>query len=79
MGQMIDKKINKKWFVIKSNISGFIHNFNLDKNKATLADNSLTPELNCINIKLRVIFDRNCLKQDKATFTNKKLVNIFIV
>ena len=45
----------------------------------TASNNSLTPALNHINTKLRVKFDESCLKQEKVTFTHKKVVNICIV
>ena len=41
--------------------------------------NSLAPSLNNINNKIRVKFDRRCLKQDKSRFTHKQVVNIYTV
>ena len=35
--------------------------------------------INHINTKLRVNFDGRCLKQEKATFSRKKMINIYIV
>ena len=43
------------------------------------SDNSLSLTLNYISTKLKENFDESCLKQEKMTFTHKKLVNIFIV
>ena len=43
------------------------------------SNNSLAPALNYINTKLRVKFDGNYLKQDEATFTYNKGVNIYSV
>ena len=43
------------------------------------SNNSLAPALNYSNTKLRVKFDGNYLKQDEATFTYNKGVNIYIV
>ena len=48
--------------------------------KSSVASNkSLGPTLNSINTKLQAKFDSSCLKQDKVTFTHKKVVNIYIV
>ena len=41
--------------------------------------NSLAPASSYIGNKIRVKFDRSCLKQDKITFTHGKIVNIYIV
>ena len=43
----------------------------------TTSDNSLAPLLDYIGARTRVKFF--CLKQDKVTFTHKKIVNIYIV
>ena len=43
------------------------------------SNNSHDPVLNYINTKSWVKFDRICLKQDRATFTNKNVVIIYIV
>ena len=43
------------------------------------SDNSLSPSFSYIGTKTRVKFVGSCLKQDKATFTNGKTVNIYIV
>ena len=45
----------------------------------TATNNSIAPVLYYINTKSRVKFDGSCLKQDKATFTHKKMVNIYFV
>ena len=42
-------------------------------------NNSLSPPLNYINIKIRVQFDRSCLRQDKLVFDPENEVNIYIV
>ena len=43
------------------------------------SDNSLTPILNYYDTKIKVSFDRTCLKQDKVTFNHGKIVNIYTV
>ena len=43
------------------------------------SNNSLIPALSYININIEAKFDGSCLKQDKGTFTHKKVVNIYIV
>ena len=40
---------------------------------------SLAPALNHIYIKPQAKFDGSCLKQEKVTFTHKKVVNIYFV
>ena len=46
----------------------------------TTSDNNLTPVLNYYDgPKIKVSFDRSCLKQDKVTFNHGKIVNIYIV
>ena len=35
--------------------------------------------LNYINTKLQIKFDESCLKEDKVKFTNKQVVNIYIL
>ena len=48
--------------------------------KSSVSSNkSLGPTLNSINTKLQAKFDSSCLKQDKVTFTHKKVMNIYIV
>ena len=42
-------------------------------------NNNIAPELNHIKTKLRIRFDGSCLKQKKVTFTDKKVVNTYIV
>ena len=42
-------------------------------------DNDIAPSLDYINARARVKLDGRCLKQDKATYTHKKIVNIYIV
>ena len=43
------------------------------------SDNSLVPSLNYIGVRQRIKFDGQCLKQDKVTFTHKKVVNDYTV
>ena len=43
------------------------------------SNNNLASPLNYIGVKTRAKFNRSCLKQDKATFTQKNIVNIYIV
>ena len=46
----------------------------------TTFDNSLTPILDYYDgSKIKVSFDRGCLKQDKVTFNHGKIVNICIL
>ena len=46
----------------------------------TTSDNNLTPVLNYYDgPKIKVSFDRSCLKQDKVTFNHGKIVNIYNV
>ena len=40
---------------------------------------SCISSFNCINTKILINFDGRSLKQNKVTFTNKQLVNIYIV
>ena len=42
----------------------------------TTSDNSLNPALNSYGTKTRVKFNGSCLKQDKNTYTHRKIVNI---
>ena len=42
------------------------------------SNNSLAPRLNYINTKIRVKLEKRCLKQDKVTFTHKKVANNYI-
>ena len=43
------------------------------------SDNSVTPLLIYCGTKTRVLFDGDCLKQNKVTFNNGKIANIYIV
>ena len=45
----------------------------------TTSDNSLAPDLNYYDTKIRVKFTRSCFKQLDHIFTHKKVVNIYIV
>ena len=45
----------------------------------TTSDNSLTPILNYYGTKTRVKFTGSCLKQSTISYTNGKIVNIYIV
>ena len=45
----------------------------------TTSDNSLTPELNYADYRIRVKFTGSCLKQSLITYTHKKVINIYIV
>ena len=45
----------------------------------TASNNKLTPSLNYFNIKIQIKFDGSCLKQEKVTFYDIKVVNIYIV
>ena len=44
----------------------------------TLSDNSFAPGLNYAGNKVKVKFVGSCLKQDKITYTHRKIVNIYI-
>ena len=48
-------------------------------NSITPSKYSISPELNYYGNKLRVKFNRSCLKQDEITYANGKTVNIYIV
>ena len=48
------------------------------KSPAT-SDNSLAPSLNYIGFKTRAKFVGSCLKQDNITFSDRNIVNIYIV
>ena len=39
----------------------------------------LTPSLNYLGAKIRVKFSGSCLKPDKITYTQRKIVNMYIV
>ena len=39
---------------------------------------SFSPKLVWYNSRIKLKFKGSCLKQDKVTFTSKKLVNLFI-
>ena len=41
--------------------------------------NILNPLLNYVGTKIRVEFKGSCLKQDEISFTQEKIVNIYIV
>ena len=43
------------------------------------SDNSLNPTLSYYGTKIRVKFTGRCLKQTKISYTNRKVVNIYIV
>ena len=45
----------------------------------TVSDNSLTPALSYYGTKTRVKFYGSCLKQPRALFNHKAIVNIYIV
>ena len=45
----------------------------------TTSGNSLAPSLNFVNARTRGKFIGICVKQDKATFGHKNIVNIYIV
>ena len=46
----------------------------------TTANDSLIPKLNWINdLKIRIEFKGNCLKQDKVAFTLRNATNLFIL
>ena len=45
----------------------------------TTSDNSLTPEINYYGTKTRVKFNGSCLQQSKISYTDKTIVNIYIV
>ena len=45
----------------------------------TTTNNSLTPELNYYGTKTKIKFTGSCLKQSRHIFTQKKVVNIYIV
>ena len=48
-------------------------------NSIKIPNYSITPNLDYYGTKTRVKFNGSCLKQDKATFNHKKVVNIYIV
>ena len=43
------------------------------------SSNGLAPSLNYIGVKAKVNFSGSCLKQNKNTFTDWNIVNIYIV
>ena len=46
----------------------------------TTSDNSFAPKITEIhNSKIALKFEGNCLKQDKVSFVQRNMVNIFIV
>ena len=48
-------------------------------NSNTASNYNITPELSYYGTKIRVKFNRRCLKQDKVTYNHGKIVNIYIV
>ena len=48
-------------------------------NSITTSNYSMTPELSYYGTKTRAKFSGSCLKQDKTTYNNGKIVNIYIV
>ena len=48
-------------------------------NSITASNYSITPSLDYLGAKIRVKFNGSCLKQDKVTYTQAKIVNIYIV
>ena len=48
-------------------------------NSITTSNYSITPELSHYDTKARVKFSGSCLKQDKATYNNGTIVNIYII
>ena len=48
-------------------------------NSVTTSDYSITPNISYFGSKIRVKFNGSCLKQDKITYTHRKIVNIYIV
>ena len=48
-------------------------------NSITTSNYSITPELNHYGTEIRVKFNGSCFKQDKATYSHKTIVNIYIV
>ena len=46
----------------------------------TTSDNSFAPKITDIhNSKIALKFEGNCLKQDKVSFAQRNMVNIFVV
>ena len=49
-------------------------------NSITTCNSSITPELGCFSIKIRLHLNGRCLKQDKLiTYTYGKITNIYLV
>ena len=48
-------------------------------NSIPVSNYSITPELSYYGTKTRVKFSGSCLKQDKATYNHRTIVNIYIV
>ena len=46
-------------------------------NFVTASNYSITPKLNCYGNKIRIEFSGRCLKEVKATYTHRKIVNIY--
>ena len=45
----------------------------------TTSNHRHAPELGCFIKKIKVKFNGSCVKQDKITYTHRKIVNIYIV
>ena len=45
----------------------------------TASNHKITPGLSFYGTKTKVEFNGSCLKQDKVTYTHRKIVNIYIV
>ena len=45
----------------------------------TTSNKMVNPSLDFVGTKARVKFDRDCLKEEKITFSHVKIVNIYIV
>ena len=48
-------------------------------NLPSALNNFITPTLNYLGPKTRIIFSGSCLKQDRITYIHGKIVNIYIV
>ena len=51
--------------------------FNETIDFVTASNYSITPKLNCYDNKIRVEFSGSYLKEDKATYAHRKIVNIY--
>ena len=68
--------INKEWYITSWQSKG-LSSENIKP--PTTTDNILTPTTSYYHAhKIRVKFTGSCLKQDKITYTHKKIVNIYI-